>query len=146
MPTIHSMLRAMQHAPLVRHGLVVPRLYVSRSRLPGHLGGLLFEDLLEENLIAEGYAIMYPEQLPIAEQVAVYASARQFIFAEGSSLHLGVGFIGADCPVAVVCRRPPRNPRPGYLLAAGLHLFRSENLHVENVFFIIEIKNCRPAA
>jgi len=31
-------------------------------------------------------------------------------------------------------------------IAAGLHLFRSENLHVKNIFFIIEIKDGRTAA
>lgn len=115
-----GMLRRMQDCSRVKHGLVTPKLYVSRRLLPENLGGMLFEDLLEENLMAEGYSVMYPELLSIAEQVAAYASARQVIFADGSAVHLGIGFLKPENPVAVIARRPPKHPRPGYLLAASL--------------------------
>ncbi|MGX9965311.1 glycosyltransferase 61 family protein [Roseomonas sp. F4] len=115
-----GMLNSMRRSPGIRNGLVTPRLYVSRRLLPEDMGGMLFEDLLEENLMAEGYSIMYPERLTIAEQVAVYDSARDVIFADGSAIHLGVGFLRRENPVAVIARRPATNPRPGYLMSAGL--------------------------
>jgi hypothetical protein len=112
-------LRRMRDAPRVRHGLVLPRLYVSRRRLRETLGRYLFEDMLEENLAAEGYAIMYPECLGIAEQVAAYAAARQVIFAESSALHLAIGQIDPDTPVAVIARRRPMAARLQREIAAA---------------------------
>lgn len=102
-----AMLRGMREAPGIPDGLVLPRLYVSRRRLPETHGAYLFEDLLEENLAAEGYAILYPERLPVAAQVAAYASAQRLIFAEGSAVHLAIGQIDPATPVAVIARREP---------------------------------------
>ncbi len=116
-----AMLRSMLDSPKVRRGLEVPRLYVSRRKLGVGFAGLLIEEAVEQNLQAEGYAVMYPEMLPVAEQAAIYASARRIIFAEGSALHLALGFIDPDSPVAVISRRPPLAARPGGLMrAAGL--------------------------
>jgi hypothetical protein len=117
-----AMLRGMRDAPGLPDGLILPRLYVSRRRLPETQGGYLFEDLLEENLAAEGYAIMYPERLPIAAQVAAYASARRLIFAEGSALHLAIGQLDPATPLAVIARRVPVAPSLlRDIRAAGLH-------------------------
>jgi hypothetical protein len=64
------------------------RIYVSRSRLKGHEGGILLESLIEKNLAKEGYEIIYPETMSISEQFAAYRSADDLIFAEGSAAHL----------------------------------------------------------
>lgn len=116
-----AMLRRMRDAPRVRHGLVLPRLYVSRSRLGEGFGRFLFEDMLEENLAAEGYAILHPECLGIAEQVAIYAAARQVVFAESSAIHLALGQLDPDRPVGIVARRTPvAASLTSQLAAAGL--------------------------
>jgi hypothetical protein len=115
-----AMLRRMAESPRVPRDPRPPRLYVSRRRLDGRAGGLMFEELIEENLAAEGYAVIHPERLPIAEQVAAYAAVREVVFAEGSALHLAVGFLGAEDAAAIICRRPARSPRPGDLLSARL--------------------------
>jgi hypothetical protein len=116
-----AMLRRMQDHLSVRPGPPVPGIYVSRSRLGPGPGGILFEELVEANLRAEGYDVIHPEQLPIPAQVARYAAAERLIFAEGSAIHLGVGFAGPETPVALIRRRPPTATRGiGYLAAAGL--------------------------
>ncbi|MBU8546845.1 MULTISPECIES: glycosyltransferase 61 family protein [Roseomonadaceae] len=102
-----AMLRQMRESRRVRKGLVLPRLYVSRRRLPEQQGRDLFEDMLEENLIGEGYAILYPEQMTVSEQVAAYACARQIVFSESSAIHLGIGQVEADQRIAVIARRRP---------------------------------------
>ena len=64
------------------------RLYISRSKLNLNDGGILFEELIENYLEAEGYVIIHPEKMTINEQIAAYNGAEELIFAEGSSLHL----------------------------------------------------------
>jgi hypothetical protein len=100
-------LRRMRDSRRVPKGLVLPRLYVSRRLLPETQGRDLFEDMLEENLMAEGYAILNPEQMLVSDQVATYASARQIVFSESSAIHLAIGQIDADQRIAVLARRRP---------------------------------------
>lgn len=114
-----GLLRAMRRSPLVHDGLALPGVYVSRRRLR-RKGGILFEKRLEENLAAEGYAILYPERLSVPGQLAVYAAARRLIFAEGSALHLAVGCMEKGDRVAVIARRRPvTEPVRRYLDASG---------------------------
>ena len=81
------------------------RIYISRSRLPAHRGGLVGEALLEELLAAEGYAMYHPQTEEQADQIAQYKAARDIISVDCSPLHL-VGFVGnSDQRVAVLTRR-----------------------------------------
>lgn len=64
------------------------RVYVSRSRLNPRDGGFMLETAIEDNLRAEGYEILHPQELSVKEQVIAYNAADRLIFAEGSALHL----------------------------------------------------------
>lgn len=70
------------------------KIYVSKSRIR-HGGSFLGETYLEAWLATAGFAIVFPEELPYAEQVSTYARAKTVIFAEGSACHgaevLGTG-------------------------------------------------------
>ncbi len=66
------------------------RIYVSRSRLSRQTSSPVLEDVLEENLKAEGYDIVYPEALALREQMAVYHGAGTILGTSGSALHLAV--------------------------------------------------------
>ncbi|MGG5819774.1 glycosyltransferase 61 family protein [Falsiroseomonas sp. HW251] len=115
------LMRGMRRSPAVGDGLSCPGLYVSRRRLEPFRGGILFEEVLEENLAAEGYAVMYPERLTVPQQLMLYAGARRLVFAEGSALHLAIGCLEEDDRVAVIARRRPlTTPARRYLDASGV--------------------------
>lgn len=97
-------------APLTRIGEKGKRkLYVSRSKLKPYEGGFLLEDIIEKNLIREGYEIIHPQNMTIEEQLAAYNSAESLIFAEGSSLHLYTLVARSDQNAFVVWRRKMAN-------------------------------------
>lgn len=81
------------------------RVYLSRSALGAQRAGLLLERRLEAHLEAAGYAIVHPQQLGKADQVALYRKARVVISPDGSPLHL-LAYVGdAGQRVAVLARR-----------------------------------------
>ena len=81
------------------------KLYISRSALPAERGSILREDLLEEHLAAEGYAIFHPQKHSHADQIAAYRAARQIVAIDCSPLHL-LALVGdAGQSVAVIARR-----------------------------------------
>lgn len=64
------------------------KIYVSRSRLTKSTGLLIMEELIEQNLEANGYLIVHPQLMSLYEQLTLYASSSHLIFAEGSAMHL----------------------------------------------------------
>ncbi|MGG5819773.1 glycosyltransferase 61 family protein [Falsiroseomonas sp. HW251] len=115
-----ALMRALAASAPADDGLVLRGVYVSRSRL-SNKGGFVLESVLEENLAAEGYAILHPERLSIPDQFAVYRAARRVIFAEGTALHLAIGALDPDIPVGVIARRRPMIPAMRYYLeGAGM--------------------------
>jgi hypothetical protein len=77
--------------------------FVSRSRFKAHLAGEIF---LERALIECGFRTVYPELLPLEEQLYIYASASRLVFSEGSALH-ALQLLGSiNSTVTVVVRRP----------------------------------------
>lgn len=81
-------------------------IYVSRARLSGAgAGGVVCEEIIEENLRAYGYEIIYPEDLTLEQQLHAYNRADKAIFAEGSAAIL-FGFVAhSDHSVAIIRRR-----------------------------------------
>jgi len=74
---------------LGRHREGFPKkVYVSRSKLPLPQGGIVFESKLEAMLEEQGYKIVNPESLSIADQLDLYFNAEDLVFAEGSAMHL----------------------------------------------------------
>lgn len=89
-----------------RHQVRGPRtgvVYVSRSQLPYHYAGEgYFEGVLQD----AGVRIVYPEHLPLIEQLRCYCGSEVLVMAEGSALH-GLHLLGraAVGHVRVVQRR-----------------------------------------
>lgn len=80
------------------------RLYVSRSRYT-HSGVYLGESLIEEVLAQAGFAIVHPQDLPLADFAGMLRAADTIIFAEGSAIH-NLELTGPiDARVMVVGRR-----------------------------------------
>ena len=64
------------------------KIYISRSRLNVGNGGLIYEELIDDYMRAEGYAVLYPEAMSVREQLEAYSSAEKLVFADGSAVHL----------------------------------------------------------
>ncbi len=91
-------------------GLVVApfdTLYVSREgMLQRCLGTWAGESYLSAQLTDLGVRVIRPEDMPLRDQLAAYASARSAIFADGSALH-GRQLLGYHPQtIAVITRRP----------------------------------------
>lgn len=65
------------------------RVYISRSKLlrSRPVARIFLEEVIEENLQAEGYSIIHPQEISFFEQLKIYHSAEELIFADGSTLH-----------------------------------------------------------
>ena len=50
------------------------KIYISRTKFQGR-GGIIAEMAVEENMARNGYTIMYPERMPLIEQLRYYKSA-----------------------------------------------------------------------
>lgn len=85
------------------------KVYVSRSRLNGNDGAILFEDRIEQELSRAGYTIIHPQEISICQQLSIYNGAEEIIFSEGSALHLYALVARSDQKVFVVWRRRPGN-------------------------------------
>lgn len=81
------------------------KLYISRSKLSFDKGGLIGETKIERHLRAEGYDIFYPEEHPLAVQIARYKAAKEVIACEGSALHVLAFCCNADQRLAMIMRR-----------------------------------------
>ena len=89
-------------------GAVAPRrIYVSRANLDVALSRFVLEEVIEVSLRQSNYHIVHPEELTLGEQAALYAGAKQMIFAEGSSVHFAAPFCGRQTRIAVLARRSP---------------------------------------
>ncbi len=81
------------------------RLYISRTGLSDHKGGILGETLIEEVLSSQGYEVFHPQRHSAREQLARYAAARQIVALDGSALHMAAYALRPDCRVAMIARR-----------------------------------------
>jgi len=61
------------------------KLYVSRSRLDS--ARIIGEEIVEEMFAAEGYRVIHPQTLPLAEQVALFNAATSVAGFIGSAMH-----------------------------------------------------------
>ena len=81
------------------------KIYISRSKLPPHRGGLIGENILEEHLEAEGYEMFHPQNHSAAEQIAAYKAATHVIAVDCSPLHL-LAYVGNESQkVGILTRR-----------------------------------------
>jgi hypothetical protein len=66
----------------------IDKVYLSRSKLPGDLRWVHEEPELEKHLIERGWKIVYPELLPVSQQLKILAGARVLAGEAGSAFHL----------------------------------------------------------
>ncbi|MDQ7774660.1 MAG: glycosyltransferase 61 family protein [Paracoccus aminovorans] len=89
-------------APIEPGGL--ENVYVSRTRFGGK-GGIINEQLVEDNLIAQGYTPVYPEKLSIREQLSIFKGARRIVGLDSSAFHM-LGFVAnPDQQACIILRR-----------------------------------------
>ncbi|MEM7526039.1 MAG: glycosyltransferase 61 family protein, partial [Pseudomonadota bacterium] len=81
------------------------KVYLTRTAMGRNMGRTACEEVLEENLLAEGYEIIAPETLSLSAQVELYQSAETLLFAESSALHLYGLVKRPGQKVGVVARR-----------------------------------------
>ena len=81
------------------------KLYVSRSALADNRGGVFGEELIEDVMKANGYAIFHPQQHSIREQLARYRAARQLVALDGSALHMAAYALEPGARVGMILRR-----------------------------------------
>ncbi len=67
---------------------VAGKLYLSRSRLPPGCRRLAEEPLLEQELHRRGWSVIYPETLPLTQQLRLLAEAKIIAGCIGSAMHL----------------------------------------------------------
>jgi hypothetical protein len=95
------------------------RIYLSRSRLPTYFRHVLEEDALASDLKSRGWQIVYPEQLPMEEQVRTLAEARVIAGEAGSAFHLLMYFgktFARKLVITLGVNRPNRDQRVHNLL------------------------------
>jgi hypothetical protein len=80
------------------------RVYLTRSRLGPQAGRFCNEEHLERLLAADGYEIVAPERLSLADQVTLFQTAELLLFAESSALHL-YGLVQREGQRAAVIQR-----------------------------------------
>jgi hypothetical protein len=81
------------------------RVYVSRSRMPGHTGRPMAERMFEDHLRSNGYQVFHPQDHTLYEQLSVYSRAEQLVFCDGGALHGCILLPDLTADVAVVSRR-----------------------------------------
>lgn len=78
--------------------------YVSRSRIKKG-GTVAGERYIDEACAASGGVVLYPETIPLAEQLSHYRSIKKLVFTEGSAIH-SLQLLGrTDIEAAIIMRR-----------------------------------------
>ncbi len=85
------------------------KLYISRARLSSQRGGILGEQVIEENLARQGYEIFHPEKHPLEVQIARYKAAKRIVALDGSALHFAAFFMQEKGDVCIILRRSKTN-------------------------------------
>lgn len=67
-----------------------PPVYLSKSRLPTGVNGLIDEAVLEARLAAGGVEIVHPELMTTADKAALFATRPAVLGVAGSGFHLGL--------------------------------------------------------
>lgn len=85
-------------------------LFVSRSHLANGAAKFVLEEEIDANFRAQGYTVVHPQELPVAEQLQLYANAEKLVFSEGSAIHLYVLAARPDQQVYFIWRRQVMHP------------------------------------
>ncbi|WP_460312410.1 glycosyltransferase 61 family protein [Aliiglaciecola aliphaticivorans] len=83
----------------------VKKIYVSRIHFKFR-GSYAGESYLENYFEKQGYQIFYPQEHPLLEQLEIYKSATEIVFAEGGGLHILELLSELKAKIYVLGRRP----------------------------------------
>ena len=112
---------------------VKTRLYISRSRLPDGLRRIAREAELDQLLLNRGWTVMYPEQLPVNEQLRHLRQAQVIAGPLGSAFHLLFAFGSLPAgPLLLTLGFPGELTTDGPGLNFGLQ-FRRQQMLVEHL-------------
>ena len=81
------------------------KVYVTRTRLDPGYGRILCEDVLENNLVENGYEVFAPEEHDLKTQFETYASAETLVMSDGSPGHVSAFALRDGQTQAVIARR-----------------------------------------
>ena len=81
------------------------RLYVSRAKQSPRRGYTIGEAALQAALAAHGFEIVHPEDIGLAEQLALYRQAACIVASDGSALHVAGFAAPTGCHVVMLQRR-----------------------------------------
>ena len=116
-----SMIRRIN--PIPPHNPKLERLFVSRAKCGRDGRSLKNRDEVEGMAAHRGFAVVWPEQLSLLEQISLFSGARQLVGEYGSGLH---GSIFAP-PNASVCALRAAAFHPGFL-QSGVCQARNQNI------------------
>jgi capsular polysaccharide biosynthesis protein len=103
--------------------------YLSRTRLPGHLRRTLGEAALEQRLLRRGFDVVHPQELSLEEQLRTVSSAATVVGLEGSALHLTIFRGLADARTVTL------NPLSQEPNQAAIDVFRgAQSIHIHAQF------------
>lgn len=63
------------------------KIYISRAKFSGR-GGVIAEQAIEENMVRNGYTPLYPEKIPLVDQLRYYKSATHIVGIDSSAFHI----------------------------------------------------------
>lgn len=96
-------------AKFVPSGELGPKTYIARNKFPSAISNTVNESDLVEELRKSGWAIVYPEELSIVEQLNVIANSECVAGIEGSAFHLAI-LCSEIKSRFIMLRRPDANP------------------------------------
>jgi len=97
------------------------KLFISRARLPG-ARRLRDRAAIEARAVQAGYELVFPETLPLSQQIRVFRSASHILGEYGSGLH---GSIFAQ-PGAIICALRGTSHHPGFAQSGLAERFGQE--------------------
>lgn len=80
------------------------KIYISRTKFQGR-GGIIAEQVVEENMARNGYTILYPERIPLIDQLRTYKSATHIVGVDSSAFHIAGMVADPSKKFAFILRR-----------------------------------------
>lgn len=113
------------------------KLFISRTKMRGTPGHLLFENLIEESARIEGYEIYHPQEHDVRDQIAHYRAAEVILGVEGSAFHMVAYAARKHAKIGMIRRRIGDVPKA---FLDQLSLFTGADCHdinaIQENFFV----------
>lgn len=98
---------------------VYDKVYLSRAALPAHMK-VFGEERVQDIFAKNGYKIIYPEQLPLSQQVAIVKNAKYLAGCGGTALHLALFMRSGGCVIQIKRNKAVKDNGPvQWMMNAG---------------------------